>query len=350
MNKILAIDIGFGNTKAVWSHHCADNKPEAWSETCFRSVCPRVLIEESSQGSGLGALDRIEVNVGDHRFYVGPKATLEGGVRALHPDYINTPEHEALLAGAWHYMFKDMDTIFPSVDLLVLGLPVSGFQTNKKRLLEIGSKTRRVPVPMHMRSRHGKDFIDVVAKKVLVLPQPMGGLRLASSNPSEHDLFDDGVISMVIDPGYSTFDWFVADAMTPRLDLSGSFQGGVSQILKVVSSKLGFDHGIGSENFGTIEKALVAGVLNLDHMKIDMAPYRSVAVNTASAVVDELLQRFNPSKAGVSRIYVCGGGAFFYFDALKQRLANFAVKVMPEGVMNNCRGFWLAGQDNLAPD
>lgn len=350
MKTILAIDIGFGNTKAVWNHTTNTRKEEVWSEICFRSVCPRVVVDETSSGNGLGSMDRIVVNVGSDSFYVGPKATFEGGVRALHPDYINTPEHEALLVGAWHYMFKEMNAISQSVDLLVLGLPVSGFQANKKRLMEIGRKVRRIPVPMHMREVSGKDYVDVVAKEVLILPQPLGGLRLASDSASEFDLFDDGVVSMVVDPGYSTFDWFVADAMAPQLELCGSFQGGVSQILQAVSTKLGFDHGVGSQNFGVVEKALVDGVLNLGHKKIEMEPYRIVSNNAASAIVAEFLQRFDPSRPGVSRIYVCGGGALFYMAALQQRLPNFNIKLLPEGVMSNCRGFWLTGQDHLADD
>ena len=348
MKSILALDIGFGNTKAVWNNLKTSQKPDSWSEICFRSVCPRVVVDEGSAGNGIGNLDRVVVNVGHDSFYVGPKATFEGGVRALHPDYINTPEHEALLIGAWHYMFKETNTISQSVDLLVLGLPVSGFQANKKRLQEIGSKVRRVPVPLHMREKYGKDFVDVVAKSVIVLPQPMGGLQLASESASEFDLFNDGMVSMVIDPGYSTFDWFVADAMAPQLELCGSFNGGVSQILQAVSSKLGFDHGIGSQNFGTVEKALIDGVLNLGHRRISMEPYRVVANNAASGIVDEFLQRFDPSKPGVSRIYLCGGGATFYLHALKQRLPNYRIQLMPEGVMSNCRGFWLFGKDALA--
>ena len=200
---------------------------------------------------------------------------------------------------------------------------------------------------MNMRERFGRDTMDVMAKRVLVLPQPMGGLRMASDSAIEQDLFDDGMVAMVIDPGYSTFDWFIADAMAPQLELCGSFQGGVSQILQAVSIKLGFDTGVESQNFGIIEKALIDGYLNLGHTKIDMQPYRSVANNAASAIVAEFLQRFDPSKPGVSRIYLCGGGALFYHDALKQRLPNYTIKVLPDGVMSNCRGFYLSGQDVL---
>lgn len=347
-HTVLAVDVGYGNTKAVWSRQSIPGKPGSWSQICFRSVCAEVVVADSDSRISTNSSDRVLVNVGDHRFFVGPKATSEGGLRALHPDYINTPEHEALLLGAWHYMFKATGKVTPAVDLLVLGLPVSSFQANKKKLSEIGSRPRRVPVPMHLQSTYGKTEVEVKARQVLVLPQPMGGLRLATDGNSAQELFDDSVIGMVIDPGYSTFDWFVTDGMAPQLELCGSFQGGVSQLLKAVSSQMAFDHGIGFENFGRIEMALAAGELNLHHKKIDMLPYRKIASKTASAVVAEFLQSFDPSKSNVSHIFVCGGGASFYIDALRARLPYSRIEVMPEGVMSNCRGYWLTGQDLLA--
>ncbi|UUZ66305.1 hypothetical protein LP417_35415 (plasmid) [Polaromonas sp. P1-6] len=346
MKSILAIDIGYGNTKAVWHRRSTTSKQDEWTEICFRSVTPRVVVDET--GSGLSGMDRVVVNVGVDSFYVGPKATYEGGTRALHPDYINTPEHEALLCGAWHYMFKETGQLSQSVDLLVLGLPVSGFQSNRRRLQELGGKVRRVPVPYNLRERSGKDFVDVVAKKVMVLPQPMGGLMLASNHQKNFDLFDEGVVSLVVDPGYNTFDWFVVDGMAPQLELCGSFQGGVSQILQTVSTKIGFEHGVGSLNFGRVEQALIAGEMNLGHMKFSMEPYQRVAFNAASAVVAEFLQRFDPAKAGISRIYLCGGGAMHYVEALKERLPNLRIEVMENSVMANARGFWLAGNDSFA--
>ena len=166
-------------------------------------------------------------------------------MRELHPDYINTPTHEALLCGAWHYMFRQLGEVTKSVDLLVLGLPVSGFQTNRRRLTELGKKVHRIPVPVELRARYGKDYEDVVAKNVLVLPQPMGAMHVASGQEQKFDLFEDGVISVVIDIGYNTLDWFVAEGIVPQFEACGSFSGGFSQILMAVSKKISFDHGLG---------------------------------------------------------------------------------------------------------
>ena len=59
---------------------------------------------------------------------------------------------------------------------------------------------------------------------------------LASNHQKNFDLFDECVVSLVLDPGYNTFDRFVADGMAPQLELCGSFRGRVSQILHTVTA------------------------------------------------------------------------------------------------------------------
>ena len=341
----LSIDIGYGNTKAVWNQKKTPGKPDTWSEICFRSVTLGVVVDT---GTSLSSLDRVIVNVGTDSFYVGPKATFEGGTRALHPDYINTVEHEALLCGAWHYMWRNTGQVTKSVDILVLGLPVSGFQANRRRLQELGSKVHRVPVPLELRQRYGRDYEDVVAKKVLVLPQPMGSLRLASEHERDYDLFDDGIVSMVIDVGYNTLDWFLADGMTPQFELCGSFSGGFSQVLKAVSRQIGFDHGVGSQNFGLVERGLEKGEMNFGFKKIQMQQYQLLARKVADGAISDLLQQFDPHRAGVARIYLTGGGAAAYKDSLQARLPDHSIEMMEDGVMANARGYYMSGLDSFA--
>lgn len=271
MQKILAIDVGFGNVKAAWGRP-NPNQPtahQAWREICFKSIAHPVSISQASNKEGT---DRVVVEVGNEAFYVGPEATFGGGVRALHENYIETVEYEALLSGAWSYMFKETGLLYPEVDLLVLGLPVSRFNSSRRLLMDIGSRTRRVPVPHQMRERAQKNFVDVTPGRVIVLPQPYGGLRLVSEDEKNYYLFDEEAVSLVIDPGYNTFDWFVARSMKPQLDLCGSFQGGVSQILKRISAAISADHGVESPNFGDVEHSLAAGSMNLGFKRVNMEP------------------------------------------------------------------------------
>lgn len=343
--KTLAVDVGFGNVKAVWNRPAANvaKALTSWGEICFKAVAHPAVGYDHSGKNDMSGTDRIVVEVGSDRYYVGPQATFGGGVRALHEDYIATPEYEALLAGAWSYMMKETGLLYPEVDVLVLGLPVSRFANTRQRLAELGARKRRIPVPYSMRERSQKDYVDVQAGRVVVLPQPFGGLRLASEEEKNYDLFDDGVVSLVIDPGYNTFDWFVAQSMQAQMDLCGSFQGGVSQILKKVSAAISNDHGVESPNFGDVEHALVAGSMNLGFKRIDIEPYRAIAYREARATVAEFLQRFDPTKNRIAKIYVCGGGANFYAEALRERLGAYRIEVMEDHVMSNARGFWLHG-------
>lgn len=37
---VIAVDIGYGNTKVVWSHTLDRQGKSRWGEICFRSITP----------------------------------------------------------------------------------------------------------------------------------------------------------------------------------------------------------------------------------------------------------------------------------------------------------------------
>ena len=55
---------------------------------------------------------------------------------------------------------------------------------------------------------------------------------------------------------------------------------------------------------------------------------RPLASREARAAVAEFLQRFDPTKNRVAKIYICGGGANFYVQALRERLGAYKIEVM----------------------
>lgn len=347
MKTVLAIDVGFGNLKAVWGRsEPGQSEIRQWNEICFKAVVHPALVDEAD--TGMGGTDRLLVTARGNDFYIGPQATVGEGVRALHEDYVSTDEYEALIVGAWAYMFRDTQKVTSTIDMLVLGLPVSRFKAARSRLKEVGTRFRQVPIPENLRERHESRLIEVRAAKVLVLPQPFGGLRLACEDDQNSELFDKGVVSLVIDPGYNTFDWFVSDGMNPQLDLCGSFGGGVAKLLRKVAVKISMDHGIEAPNFAHVESSLVRGSMNAGFKSIDMRAYQILATQESRLAVSEFLQLFNPAKNHVGRIYLCGGGAEFYAQALRERLPGYDIQQMREPVMANARGFWLAAFDSVS--
>ncbi len=343
--SILVADVGYGNNKAVWG---APENGKSWREICFRSVAPRVTQDVTV--TGFGGSDRTIVTVNDGRYAVGPHADrLLGGQLALRQDYIETPEYEALICGAWHYYLRDQPTVEPMVDLLVLGLPVSGFAKQRRRLHAIGSQLRQIPLPEHHlpHSPVESRVLNARARQVLVLPQPLGALVLAMEDPKHGEQLARGGLILIIDPGYSTFDWLVSDGATPRMDASGAFNGGVSRLLRAVSRQVSQDHGIEAPELPRIEEALREGVLNTGVRRIDMAPYAKVLEHEAELVVNGFMQRFVPGELEIKWILLTGGGANYFLRALQKRLPEYHIQVLPESVMSNARGFYLAGREFL---
>ena len=342
MKTILAIDIGYGNTKAVWNRRDTKGKI-VWDEICFPSVAMQV--RQSLEVEGLANPDRIMVNIDGRLYYVGPEATggaemLVGGV-----DFISKPEYEALICGAWSYMMKSLGRVVPTVDALVLGLSMANFLVRRGELSDVGNRIHKVPVPVSL--KHGIAQISVKASQVYVIPQPYGSMRLAHETALDDDLASDGFTAIVIDPGYGTLDWFVARGLVPQMEMSSSFEGGVRMILKEVSLKIGKEHGAGSPNMSLVAKGLQNGFMLDGGKRIDMTQYALDVELAANTLTSQFLQRFELRKEGINRIILTGGGAKYFARPLSLQLPEYTIETMDMPVMANARGFWLHGCDKL---
>src|SRR5512134_3274438 len=114
MSMVRAIDTGYGMTKFTLT---AGPEPVCRS---FPSIATR---QKDTVGEGvLDAIDTVTLAIDGSCYEVGPDAHLARGrerARILHADYTTSPEYRALTLGALAYMEVE------SIDLLVLGLPVS---------------------------------------------------------------------------------------------------------------------------------------------------------------------------------------------------------------------------------
>ena len=92
---------------------------------------------------------------------------------------------------------REKRELFEEIDMLVLGLPVSGFRSRGRRLQELASLAREVPVPSILQTAGEPRTVTVRAKQVKVIPQPFGGLRYAAEYLQEDDeLFSGNALSM----------------------------------------------------------------------------------------------------------------------------------------------------------
>lgn len=328
----------------VCGHETTKAGRSRWTEAVFPSIAPHVVVDEEAAGYTHNP-DRIMITHKGQRYYTGAKATAGVVPRTIPKNYIETDLHEVLLRTALHLAMRESGRIMTEIDLLVLGLPVSGHAGQRARLKELGLTQRTVPLPKSL-ARDGLKEVSVKVAQCMVLPQPMGALRLAAQSlPTEDPIFDPKKLSMVVDPGYRTLDWLVASATTPDLKFSGSFDGGVSSILRELSQAIGYEQGTGSLEFDMVEQGLETGSINLGHMVIDMQPYKAMVPTIAGNEVATFLARLGNRRASIAKVFIAGGGADYYKEAIHAELSTCDVIDMGDPLMSNARGYWLSGCD-----
>ena len=185
-----------------------------------------------------------------------------------------------------------------------------------------------------MRSMYGSTF-NVLVEKVLVLPQPIGALRNYSGNLQTGD----NSVSLIVDPGYNTFDWVIAYGMRPDMQRSGSFDGGVAYIFREVSVQAGKTLGIGVIDFLQCEDALNTGILSHKSRIYPFEQFRGIADDAAAEIVNKFASALDTTRP-FHKIVMAGGGAKYYVSALRKQFPDFEIVASNDSVMANARGFY----------
>jgi plasmid segregation protein ParM len=334
---IMGLDVGYGNTKAVYSTDAGVEH-----NLVLPSVAHEILdLEHHKDMTATGKTDQVLVEVDGRHFTVGPSAAVFG--RTLHDNYILTPQYRALVAGALYAAFEELGDATDRVDALVVGLPVYSFSKLKDQLREQMLKPFVVPVPPALRGRFGAS-LTVQAGTVRVMPQPVGAVTDWRSRLATPVGVQD--IVTVCDPGYKTFDWFSMRGSVVVPELSGAFDGGVSELLKDVSVAITRDHPNALLDIQTIEEGLERKSLALVGIgRIEFEPYRPIIGKGARVIVRrmaDMLQRAQQEKKSrIDHLVLAGGGAAYFEASVREVFSDFPITVLPRPVLSNARGFWL---------
>lgn len=328
---ILAVDVGYGNTKLVWGPH-----QDLSCEIHFPSIA-HTVVRKTDHLDVLESMERIGIVVGGTQFLVGPEAFEAGGVPILDTNFVARPQYLALLRGAIYYMMRKSGVVHRHIDGLVVGLPISNFGQHKDALTKLASGIHIIPTPPGMVDIHGPN-IEVIIDKVLVLPQPIGALRAHAGSVSS--IADANSTNLIIDPGYNTFDWLMARGMRADIERSGSFEGGVAHILRSVSNQAGKHLGFGAIDLKECEMALEKGEVVVKSKKYPFTEYRDIAESAADAVVDRFLNQLDRTRR-FDQIVMTGGGAKYYVNALRRQFPDYKILVDDDSIMTNARGFYL---------
>ena len=326
---VFAVDVGYGNTK--YAHRAASG---TIATGMFPSLTPLAASRTlSGYGESILTARKVSTIVIDQVEYeVGPDVPLTAAYgntgRALADDYVLSDNYAALLFGAIHF------SGVTHIERMVLGLPVHNMKKYSAELKE--------------RFAGELDFGAgrVTVDKVVVIPQPLGSLVLASSN-RQHE-FGRDVAHLVVDVGYFTTDWVYANGFTMDDNRSGGMPGGASQIYQRIASLVARDQGDEVEDIERIDKALREQTPFFFYgTNIDLAPYLEQAQPLISGVVKEMQNNVG-RLPNVRSIILSGGGAALYAAVIRRAFPRVLIEVIDAPCLANVRGFLMVGEAGLA--
>ncbi len=317
---VRSIDVGHGNTKYIYSVsltgeiHCR----------LFPSVVTPACAHD------LGGRSGVPIDFGAIHYDVGPGAELVHGIhfaQATHQDFTATPEYLALLRGALSLMETER------VDLLVVGLPVS--------LLGARSDS----LERNLRGAYAVAGGRTVEAQVMVLAQPLGGLIEYALRGGRYLELREST-NLVVDAGFFTLDWVLAQGIQLLAPRSGSFPGAMYAVLKCIAHAIGAEHGVDLDDWRRLDEGLRTGVFRLFGKAVPLSRYLPLAEPVIHEAVYALARSVGDG-ADIDNVVLVGGAAPLFRAAIERRFPRHRVHVVHEGVFANVRGLQRAGRQLL---
>ena len=329
---VRAIDVGYGNTKYSSLIGAGDIQCGV-----FPSLAPQASTGPDLASGLMQKRNTVVVDVQGVKYEVGKDARLAQDAthgRVLDPDYSMTNTHMALIKGALYYMGQ------PHIDLLVLGLPVNAIQKYEKKLAErvIGEHT----IPS--RHKDGEQQQSVVTiSNCRVIAQPIGAFFDYSLRAGLYERMRTQT-NLLIDIGYYTLDWIVAEGVKTIGARSDAHNGGMSAVLRTMADAIGAELGEQITDLSLLEDAIRTGANPYFYGKeFDITEHKKLGKAKAEQFVSVLVNKVG-SSMDISNIILAGGGAEFFKDVLADKFPKHDIITTRDPVFANVRGFQRAGQ------
>lgn len=326
---VRAIDLGFGYTKyskMIDNDICYNS---------FPSVAPRASKLEDSDLAMINERDTIVVRVDGTDYEVGPDSLLletSDTTRTLNDQYIHTAQYKALTYGALAYIGET------EIDLLVVGLPVSTYAQGHEQLKKSLIGEHKI-----------NDKFTCTVKNALVVYQPLGGLTYCMSL-AKSELFEDRDLkesmNLIIDPGFLTFDFLLANGSKIIEKKSDAHTGGVSRILSAIAESISHKIGKKYDNFAAIDKALKKKKIRIAGKEEDLIEHIK---NTKSVIESPITYMKNIVGDGsdIDNIILLGGGSPIFEKTLKENFKDHDIICIEDPSFANVKGYQIIGEDYL---
>lgn len=329
---IIGLDIGFGFTK------CTDGS----SRLLFKSVVGEA--KDLQYREQLVARDKeipyLHLQTGDDSFFVGDLAERQSSVRSftLDQDQLISNFARTLGLAALSQMTRDNEPVH-----LVTGLPVRYFRRHHEQLAQLLTGAHRVKTFDPAGQVHE---LTVKVDKVRVIPQPFGSLFGQMLNNigrvSEPRIAQNKV--GVIDVGFRTADYAIADKTRYSERGGGTSDAGISQAFEIIAAALQEKSGVNVELYRLYD-AVQTGSIKVRGKSYDLARITERAFTQLATAVAADVNRLWADDWDIDHIVLTGGGGAVLAPYLADKVQGEILPVDKTGDarFNNVTGYWKYG-------
>lgn len=327
--NVAAIEVGFGDTK--WAYRDANNTIVRKS---FPSLAPKHIKDALSTSMGTSARNTFIIDIEGEKFEVGPDVNLvvgqTNGGTFLSDEFPISKNYKALVYGAITQMTAN------HIGHLVLGLPVHTLDRFSNELKRIFTGTFK------LRDR------TVTIQKVSVLAQPVGTLvRCKAENMN----IGNGINHLIIDPGYYSTDWVVANGFRVVADRSGGKVSGVSPILRNICNLISDDMNLRFDQVERVNNAIRhstnLSIMGRSFTVADLWDYVHKSEPIVNDCINQIISKVG-SLTDIESVILSGGGSTYYSKICKSRFSPLTINTLTNPEYANVVGFLLAGENSTA--
>ncbi|MCA8966965.1 MAG: ParM/StbA family protein [Planctomycetes bacterium] len=331
--EIVGIDIGFGFTKAT----------NGRDVVVFKSIfgeAAEIQYREQLMESGV-ADDHLHLEIDGKPCFVGELAERQSNVRSF------TLDQNQFVTGFTRIMalaaLSRLATKSEPVKL-VTGLPISYYRRHREEIARLLGGKHSIRVID--RAGNAQELSPAVSQ-VRVIPQPFGSLfnlMLGSLAEVSDKRFVQGKIG-VIDVGFRTCDFTIADRTRYSERGSRTTDHGIAQAFGIIATKLRDMSGVNVELYRLYDAA-ARGHIKIRGRTIDLKPMLEEVLGKLASAIAAEVERLWVDDWDIDLMAVTGGGGAVLAPYLKPLLNGEVLANDPsaDARLNNVRGYWKYGK------
>lgn len=329
---IVGLDIGFGFTKVT----------NGRDSLVFKSIFGEASeIQYREQMLGAPSIEEhLHLSVDGEDYFVGELAERQSNVRSFTLDqnqFVAEFSKVMALAGIASMVERNEPV------RVVTGLPISYYRRHRDELSRILTGKHAVTLTDHQ----GKPReVPVNISHVRVIPQPFGSLFNQMMN-NMAEVTDKRFVQEkigVIDVGFRTSDYTVADKTRYSERASRTTESGISKAFGLIAGKLKENTGTNIELYRLYD-AVAKGSIKIRGKLIELKPLTESAFNKLATAIAGEVERFWMDDWDIDLVIITGGGGAVLAPYLQPLLQGEIMTLDPstDARLNNVRGYWKYG-------